>query len=69
MIDSETPSEAWKILGTVLFEIKGKQYIILSDYYSKYPIVKQLQNPITSAAVTKVVEVMLHVWAPGSDKI
>ena len=53
---SKTPSEAWRILGTDLFEIKGKQYIILSDYYSKYPIVKQLQNPITSAAVTEVVE-------------
>ena len=56
MIITEVPSEAWKVLGTDLFDVKGRTFIILSDYYSKYPIVKELQAPVTSAAVTDVIE-------------
>ena len=56
MIMTEVPSEAWKVLGTYLFDVIGRTFIILSDYYSKYPIVKELQAPVTSAAVTYVIE-------------
>ena len=43
-------------LGTDLFETKGRNFIILSDYYSKFPIVKELRAPVTSVAVTEVTE-------------
>ena len=36
-----------------MFEIKGKYYIIVSDYYSKYPLVKEIPCPVTSTAVTR----------------
>ena len=55
MIMTEVPPEAWKVLGTT-FVVKGRTFIILSDYYSKYPVVKELQVPVTSAAVTDVIE-------------
>ena len=56
MIISEVQSEAWLVLGTYLFGVKGRTFIILSDYYSKYPIVEELQAQVTSAAVTCVIE-------------
>ena len=56
MIMTEVPSEACTVLGTDLFDVKGRTFIILSDYYSKYPIVKELQAPVTSAAVADVIE-------------
>ena len=54
MIPSATPARAWQTVGTDLFEIKGKQFIIISDYYSKYPIVKEML--ITSKAVATLIE-------------
>ena len=45
-----------EILGTDLFEIKGRNFIILSDYYSKFPIVKELRVPVTTVAVTVAIE-------------
>ena len=32
----EMPSRPWQKLGSDLFELHGKTYILLIDYYSKY---------------------------------
>ena len=33
----ETPSRAWQIVGTDLFVINRETYLLVSDYYSKFP--------------------------------
>ena len=53
---TEIPSGPWKMLGTDIFEAKGKQYVILSDYFSKYPLIREIIAPVTSAAVTRFIE-------------
>ena len=55
MIPTEVPDGPWKVLGTDLFEIKGRMFIIVSDYYSKFPLVKELSSA-TSASVASYVE-------------
>jgi len=44
------PRFPWQKLGTDLFDYQGAQYLLATDYYSKYPIVRKL-NSSTSAAV------------------
>ena len=44
------PSFPWQKLATDLFDYQGAQYLLVTDYYSKYPIVRKL-NSITSAAI------------------
>ena len=44
------PSLPWKKLATDLFDYQGAQYLLITDYYRKYPIVRKL-NSTTSAAV------------------
>ena len=44
------PSFPWQKLGTDLFDYQGAQYLLVTDYYSKYPVVRKL-NSATSAAV------------------
>ena len=53
---TEIPSGPWKMLGTDIFEAKGKQYVILSDYFSKYPLIREIPAPVTSAAVTRFIK-------------
>jgi hypothetical protein len=52
LIQTEVPSGPWKLLGTDIFDIQGKQYVILSDYFSKYPLIREIPAPLTSKAVT-----------------
>ena len=62
MIASEVPTKAWKVLATDIFEIKGRNYLILSDYFSKFPIVRELSGAVTAVAVTNVIEDMCGMF-------
>ena len=44
------PSFPWQKLGCDLFDYQGAQYLLVADYYSKYPILRKL-NSTTSAAI------------------
>ena len=38
------PSRPWEKIGTDLFELAGKPYIVITDYYSLYPEVYELKE-------------------------
>ena len=40
----EIPVRLWQIVVTDLFQVNGSQYILVVDYYSKYPLVKKLKE-------------------------
>ena len=51
LMPDETPSRAWQIVGTDLFVINRETYLLVSDYYSKFPFVYLIPSPVTSTAV------------------
>ena len=52
MISSEVPTRPWSVIEADLASYQGKTYLVIQDYYSKYPEIKKLRR-ITSAAVIK----------------
>lgn len=50
ILQPEPPCYPWQILSSDLFEFKGNQYLLISDKYSKFPIVRKLTG-ITSRAI------------------
>ena len=50
MIPMPLPKRPWERVGTDLFELQGKNYIVIADYYSRYPEVIRLTST-TSASV------------------
>ncbi|XP_014781662.1 uncharacterized protein K02A2.6-like [Octopus bimaculoides] len=52
LIPHDISSTLWKKLGTDLFEINGKTYLLICDYFSKFPIVTYLSQT-ASKAVTE----------------
>ena len=50
----DVPTKPWSVVGTDLFEFDDHQWLIISDYYSKYPIVKKLPHPSPSSVVVNV---------------
>ena len=51
LMPHETPSRAWQIVGTDLFVKNRETYLLVSDYYSKFPFVYVIPSPVTSTAV------------------
>ncbi|XP_033117255.1 uncharacterized protein K02A2.6-like [Anneissia japonica] len=58
MLTHEKPSKPLIKLGTDLFEIGNKNFLILSDYYSRYPVVKQLASTNARAVINTTKEIL-----------
>eukprot|EP00057_Strongylocentrotus_purpuratus_P018713 XP_011673187.1 PREDICTED: uncharacterized protein K02A2.6-like [Strongylocentrotus purpuratus] len=57
LMSSSFPSRPWERLGMDLFELKGKSFLIVVDYYSRWIEVKQLQGQSTMAVISSLKEI------------
>ena len=53
-IANELPNVPWYTLGADLITLEGIDYLVISDYHSKYPIVEKLAPDTTSQHVTNI---------------
>ena len=44
LILTEVPPRAWHTIGTDLFTLEGSEYLVVADYYVKYPFVRQIPS-------------------------
>lgn len=51
MIPNTLPHQPWERVATDLFELKGKKYIVMVDYFSRYPEVIQLSSTTSSVII------------------
>ena len=58
------PDYPWEIVGTDLFEWKGEQYLIIIDYYSRYPEIAKLSSTTSSAVITVLKSVFARHGIP-----
>ena len=54
MIAMEVPPHPWHTLGADHFKYKGKWFLIISDYFSKMPFVRQVNSTSATAAIAAV---------------
>ena len=40
MCERDLPTMPWEMLGSDLFDYHGHKYLLVSDYYSKFPFVR-----------------------------
>ena len=60
LMPREIPQRPWQIVGTDLFQCHGAEYLIVADYYSKYPFVRKINGPSTS---TRIVDLMKELFS------
>ena len=56
LLPHELPTRPWEILGTDLFHFNGREYLIIADYYSKFPFVRRMPVECTSKAVIEATQ-------------
>ena len=45
------PDYPWQVIGTVLFELKGVTYLLVVDYFSRYPEIAKLTSTTSLAMI------------------
>ena len=53
----DLPFCAWERVGIDLFEINRVHYLLVVDYYSRFPFVRRLHSLNTKSIVTKLKEI------------
>ena len=51
LIPHDVPNSPWVKVGSDLFKLKGLEYLLVVDYYSKYVEIAPLRNPVDAANV------------------
>ena len=54
MCERDLPSAPWEKLGSDLFEFNGHKYLIVGDYYSKFPFVRSLNSETSNAIIPQL---------------
>ena len=52
----DTPSRAWDVVGADLFNCNNHEYLIIADYYRKFPIIRKMNGLITSNMVISTIK-------------
>ena len=52
MISSKLPKHPWERIATDLFELNKQSYLLLVDYYSRYPEVIKLNSTTSTSVIT-----------------
>ena len=64
LLQHSLPSFPWQKLGSDLFDYKGVQYLLVADYYSKFPIVRKLNSTTSSAVINHLKSVFAEYGIP-----
>ena len=52
IVQPDHPSHPWEQLGTDIFEFKGYKYLIVVDYYSRFPVIRLLHDTTAETVCT-----------------
>ena len=62
----ELPTRPWQIVGTDLFVIREDTYLLICDYYSKFPFIYRIEGNVSSdAIISKMSEVFAENGSPN----
>ena len=64
MIPTPLPDYPWQKIGTDLFHYKGNTYLVLIDYFSRYPEVHKLQSTTSYSIINAMKTVFARFGIP-----
>ena len=55
-------SRPWERLAADLFELEGKVYLIVVDYYSRWFELRRLKDQYSAGVISVLKELIFHTW-------
>ena len=66
LLSTPLPNHPWEKVAMDLFDLKGKTYILLVDYYSRFVEVQQLQSMTTSSVISFLKPIFARYGIPAT---
>ena len=60
----ETPQTTWEQLGLDIFTLRNTQYFLVIDYFSQFPVVKQLQSLHSMSVIKHLKDIFAEIGIP-----
>ncbi|UYV70685.1 K02A2.6-like, partial [Cordylochernes scorpioides] len=67
LMPSEFPIRPWQKVGMDLFYLNGRWYLIVCDYYSRYPEISLLQNLTAQEVISRLKSIFARHGTPETD--
>ena len=64
ILQPELPNQAWERLSSDLFELKGQQYLILTDQYRRFTVIRRLTGTTSSAVINHLKSIFTEHGIP-----
>ena len=64
LMTSELPKYPWQVVGTDLFKLNTSNYLLVVDYFSRYPEVLQLTSTISVSVISALKSVSRDMGSP-----
>lgn len=61
------PSRPWQSIASDMFEVKGRQFLLSANRFSKHPVVDEMSMPISSHAVTHKIQMHMSLFGRVDD--
>ena len=65
ILQPDLPDRPWEKLGTDIFEFNGSKYLMIVDYYSRFPIVRLISNMTASTICNHFSQVLGEYGLPS----
>ena len=60
----EIPAQPWTKIGADLFELQGKHYLLVADYYSRFPVIRRLSDLTTQSVIGQLKSIFPEYGIP-----
>lgn len=65
ILQPQPPCRPWERLSSDMFEFKGQQYLLLTDQYSRFPIIRRLTSTTSSAVINNLKSIFAEHGIPS----
>ena len=66
ILQPDLPTRPWEKLGTDIFEFQGSKYLMVVDYFSRFPIVRPLNNISADSVCAQLTNILAEYGLPSS---
>ena len=65
LINRKIPFRPWEVVATDLFTVNGLDYLLVVDFYSRYPEIEKLKNTSSSTVISKLKSIFARHGIPA----